>query len=88
MKKLVLVNVDFKDVYTGQLHKAGDKVEMTDERIAEVKSVNPEMVSVIGLVEEPEEIPAEDSEKKLADGEEKPAEKTAKADKKAEKKSK
>lgn len=52
MKKLVLINVDFKDAYTGKIHRAGDKVEMTDERITEVKSVNPEFVSVIGIVEE------------------------------------
>lgn len=55
MKKIVLVNIDFKDAYTGKLHKAGDKVEMTDARIAEVKGVNPEFVSVIGAVEEPEQ---------------------------------
>lgn len=53
MKKIVLVNVDFRDVYTGELHKAGSKCEMTDARIAEVKAVNPEFVSVIGTVEEP-----------------------------------
>lgn len=55
MKKLVLVNYDFKDAYSGKLHKAGDKVEMTDERIAEVKGVNPDFVSVIGIVPEVEE---------------------------------
>lgn len=53
MKKIVLVNVDFRDVYTGELHNAGDKVEMTEARIAEVKAVNPEFVSVIGSVAEP-----------------------------------
>ena len=53
MKKIVLVNHDFKDAYTGKLHKAGEKCEMTEERIAEVKSVNPDFVSVIGSVEEP-----------------------------------
>lgn len=53
MKKIVLVNVDFRDVYTGELHTAGSKCEMTDARIAEVKAVNPEFVSVIGVVEEP-----------------------------------
>lgn len=53
MKKIVLVNVDFIDAYTGHLHKAGDRVEMTDERIAEVKAVIPEGVSVVGKVEEP-----------------------------------
>ena len=51
MNKIVLVNFDFKDVYTGKLHTAGSKVEMTDERIAEVRSVNPEFVSVIGVAE-------------------------------------
>lgn len=55
MKKIVLVNIDFKDAYTGELHQAGSKCEMTDARIAEVKAVNPEFVSVIGVVEEPEQ---------------------------------
>lgn len=57
MKKIVLVNVDFLDVYTGKLHMAGSKCEMTDERIAEVKAVNPEFVSVIGTAEEKTEEP-------------------------------
>lgn len=51
MKK-VLVNYDFIDAYTGKLQKAGSKVNMTEERIAEVKSVNPDFVSVIGVVED------------------------------------
>jgi hypothetical protein len=53
MKKIVLVNVDFIDAYTGELHKAGSRVEMTNERIAEVKAVIPEGVSIVGKVEEP-----------------------------------
>lgn len=53
MKKIVLVNVDFIDAYTGEPHKAGSRVEMTDERIAEVKAVIPEGVSIVGKVEEP-----------------------------------
>lgn len=57
MNKIVLVNIDFKDVYTGKLHKAGDKLEMTDERITEVRSVNPEFVSVIGTAAEKTEKP-------------------------------
>ena len=52
MKKIVLINVDFRDAYTGELHKAGDKTVMTDARVAEIKSVNPEFVSVLGAVEE------------------------------------
>lgn len=59
MKKIVLVNVDFRDVYTGELHTAGSKCEMTDARIAEVKAVNPEFVSVIGTVAEPEQAAAD-----------------------------
>lgn len=50
MKK-VLVNEDFKDVYTGEIHKAGEVIEITAERIVEIKSVNPNFVSVIGEAE-------------------------------------
>lgn len=54
-KKLVLINADFNDVYTGELHEATEKEVMTDERIAEIKAVNPDFITVIGSVEEPEE---------------------------------
>lgn len=50
--KLVLVNVDFKDAYTGKIRKAGEKAKLTEERVAEIKAVNPDFVSVIGEVEE------------------------------------
>ena len=59
-KKLVLVNVDFKDVYTGKLHKAGDREEMTDERVMEVKAINPDFVTVIGAAEEDKDPGKED----------------------------
>ena len=58
MKKIVLVNVDFRDVPTGKMHMACDKCEMTDERIAEIMAVNPEFISVIGTVAEPEQADA------------------------------
>ena len=64
MKKIVLVNVDFIDAYTGEMHKAGDRVEMTDERIAEVKAVIPEGVSIVGKVEEPAEEKVEEPAEK------------------------
>lgn len=51
--KIVLINQDFRDVHTGKIHRAGNKEEMTAERIAEVKAVDPELVTVIG--EKPEE---------------------------------
>ena len=57
--KIVLINVDFIDAYTGEIRKAGSKAKMTSERIAEIKAVNPEFVSVIGIVDEP--VQAEDS---------------------------
>ena len=63
MMKIVLVNVDFIDVYTGEMHRAGDKVHMTEARIAEVKAVNPEFVSVIGSVEDPAVEPVAEPEK-------------------------
>lgn len=50
MKK-VLVNIEFKDAYTGKLYKAGQKIELSEERVAEVKGVNKNMISVIGNVE-------------------------------------
>jgi chromosome segregation ATPase len=56
MKKIVLVNEDFDDVYTGEHYKSGDNVVMTDERITEVKGVNPNLVTVIGAAEDTTEI--------------------------------
>ena len=50
MKK-VLFNVSFNDRYTGKLNKAGTTAEMTEERIAEIKEVNPNFISVIGNAE-------------------------------------
>ena len=85
MKKIVLVNVDFKDAYTGELHKAGSKCEMTDARIAEVKAVNPEFVSVIGAVTEPEQAAATEQVTEAAvEPVTEPAAKPKKAAKKAE----
>jgi hypothetical protein len=81
MKKIVLVNVDFRDVYTGELHMAGTKCEMTDARIAEVKAVNPEFVSVIGSVAEPEQADAtEPVVEPVAEPEQKPKRAAKKAE--------
>ena len=55
MRKIVLINVDFRDAYTGEIRRAGDRAIMDDGRIAEVRAINPEFVSVIGMVEEPVE---------------------------------
>ena len=50
MKK-VLINTNFKDVYTGELYIAGHYTSMTDERIAEVKAVDPNLVTIVGMAE-------------------------------------
>ena len=54
-KKLCLINVDFKDVYDPKtIYKAGQKEVFTDERIAEIRTVNPDFVTIMAVVEEPE----------------------------------
>ena len=51
MKK-VMINVDFIDAETGKVRKAGTKVNLTEDRIAEIRAVNPELITVMGTVEE------------------------------------
>ncbi len=51
MKK-VLINVEFKDRYTGKKHIPGKTEKMTEARIAEIKEVNPHFVTVVGEVED------------------------------------
>lgn len=54
MKK-VLVNVPFRDKYTKELYEAGKTYPMPEERVKEVKEVNPNFVTVIGEVPAPVE---------------------------------
>lgn len=68
MKKVV-VNVPFIDRYTGELLKAdGKPIEMTEERVAEVKEVNPNFITVIGNVEKPKQSDEKKADGKKADG--------------------
>ena len=68
MKKVV-VNVPFIDRYTGELHKAdGKPIEMTEERVAEVKEVNPNFITVVGNVEEPKKPEDEKPEDEKSEG--------------------
>ncbi len=69
--KRVMVNVAFKDAYTGELYKAGSEINLTEERVAEVKEIDKNMISVIGNVEpevetqeEPVEEPVKETKKK------------------------
>ena len=65
MTRIVLVNIDFRDRHTGKIHKAGSTAKMSDDRITEVKSVNPEFITVIGTITEDEtEESSEEVEKK------------------------
>ncbi len=63
MKK-VLINVTFNDRYTGKKHIAGKTEKMTEERIAEIKEVNPNFISVVGNVEQSATNDKEKSNKK------------------------
>lgn len=58
-KRLVLINETFKDVYDPKKkHVAGKTEEMTEARIEEIKSVNPNLITVIGKGEEEEDLDA------------------------------
>lgn len=76
MIRIVLVNTDFCDRHTKKIHKAGDTLKMSDDRITEVRSVNPDFVTVIGTVEEakPETAPEDAKEAKAAKDKKNPEE--------------
>lgn len=69
----VKVRTEFKDKYTGKMHKTGDELEMTLERINEVLKVGSfiELVAESKKAGQDEMEQAEDSEadQKEADGE-------------------
>ena len=61
--KICRVNIPFKDKVTGKIHKVDDELLLSDERIAEIKAVNPGFVVEIGVVpEEPEPEPEAEPE--------------------------
>jgi len=68
--RTVLVNVTFRDRYTDEVYVAGKTYPMSEERISEVKEVNPNFITVISTpkVEVPEvEVPeVEGAEKETA----------------------
>lgn len=49
--KQVKVLIPFTDKTTGKLQKAGKKLILSDERVAEIKAVNVNMIEVLGEVE-------------------------------------
>ena len=50
--KEVLINVPFRDVYTEEVYTAGKTYPMTEERVKEIKEVNPNFVTVVGNAKE------------------------------------
>ena len=71
--KLCRVIIPFTDKVTGKFHHENDEIVLTDERIAEIKSVNMNMVFVLGEADakatEPKTEPVAEAE---TEGEEKP----------------
>ena len=51
--KRVKVLISFSDKVTGKDYNANDIIEVSDERLAEIKAVNVNMVLVLGEVEQP-----------------------------------
>ena len=50
--KEVLINVPFRDVYTDEVYTPGKTYPMTEERVKEIKEVNPNFVTVVGNAKE------------------------------------
>lgn len=63
MKK-VLINVTFKDIYTGELHIAGNFENMTEERISEIMLVDKNFITVAGNAEEKSNSTSKTADKK------------------------
>lgn len=51
--KRVRVNEPFTDKVTGEQYETNAEITLTEERIAEVRSVGVNMISVLGEAEEP-----------------------------------
>lgn len=58
--KICRVIIPFTDKVTGEPYKENDEILLSDERIAEIRTVNTNLVYVIGEAPEPvEEVPEE-----------------------------
>lgn len=47
----VLINTNFIDANTGELHVAGTYATFTEERITEIKAVDPNFITIVGNAE-------------------------------------
>lgn len=57
--KICRVIIPFTDKVTGEPYKENDEILLSDERIAEIRTVNTNLVYVIGEAPEEEEVPEE-----------------------------
>lgn len=72
---LCKVNIPFTDKETKEQYKAGAEIELSEKRIAEIRTVNVNMISVIREIEpeaEPEETESEEVEPEAEPEAEKP----------------
>lgn len=51
--KLVKILIPFTDALTGKVHVPNEEAEFTEERIADIKKVNANMVLVLGDAKKP-----------------------------------
>lgn len=51
--KLVKVHIPFTDKVTGKLHGVNEELELSEERIAEIKAISVNMIEVLGEVKKP-----------------------------------
>lgn len=58
----VLVNVPFRDRYTGKVYKASEELTLTRERVEEIRSISAELVTVLGEVKEKPKTTKKDEE--------------------------
>ena len=50
--KRCMVHIPFIDKVTGKSYEAGKEIVLTDDRVAEVKAFNVNLISVLGEAEE------------------------------------
>ena len=48
----VLINMAFKDRYTGKMYEANKEVEISKERATEIQNIDKSLITVLGIVEE------------------------------------
>ena len=58
----VLVNVPFRDRYTGKVYKASEELILTKERVNEIRGISADLVTILGEVKETPKTEKKDKE--------------------------